>query len=180
MQLTPDAETEERIERHKAHLPDGKDLTLLVLKGHLLVEEGLDDLIAAGCPQPQHILDRKPKVGFAMKARIAQGLSGHLLFHGLWPMIEALNTLRNDLAHNLDSPQLKPKIVAFMTQRQAFMKVLADSGPVDVSKWEETVERLRMDISLLVSQLTGGALALRTVVQAIDPWKAMVDEMNKA
>jgi hypothetical protein len=54
MQLQPDAESEARIERHKAHLPDGKDLTLLVLKGHLLVEEGLNELITAACPESKY------------------------------------------------------------------------------------------------------------------------------
>lgn len=81
MQLFPDAESEKRIERIKEHLPDGKDLTLLVLRGHLLVEEGLDELIAASCPEPRHILDGQPR--FFMKARIARSLCGHLLYPGL-------------------------------------------------------------------------------------------------
>ena len=84
MQLQPDAESEARIERHKAHLPDGKDLMLLVLKGHLLVEEGLNELITAACPESKYILDGEPEV--SMKARIARSLTAHLVYPGLWRM----------------------------------------------------------------------------------------------
>ena len=90
-------------------------------------------------------------------------------------MIEALNSLRNELAHKLDSPELQRKIVAFMTLRQEHMGVLSDSGPVDIAKWDETVERLRVDISLLVAQLNGGALALRTIIKRVEPWQKMID-----
>lgn len=176
MQLHPDPESEKRIARIREHLPDGKDLILLILKGHLLVEEVLDELIAAACPEPQHILDRR--TGFAMKARIAQSLSGHLLLRGLWPMVDALNTLRNDLAHNLDSPKLQDRLVTFMNLRKEHMNLLYEE-PIDPAKWDATAERLRMDISLLVSQLTGGALAVRTLIKKLEPWNKMREEMNK-
>ncbi len=166
------------MERHKAHLPDGKDLTLLVLKGHLLVEEGLDEVIAAACPEPQHILEMNG-LTFRMKARIARALSGHIVFPGLWPLIDALNTLRNDLAHKLDSPKLQDRLGAFMNQRKEHMKLLCEE-PIDPMNREAANERLRSDISLLVGQLTGAALAMRSLTRKLDPWKKMVEEMNSA
>lgn len=176
MQFDLDEEANARIERHKAHLPEGKDLTLLVLKGHLLVEEGLEELISVSCPEPEHIL--KSTAGFAMKARIAQSLTGHLIYRGLWPMIEALNTLRNDLAHKLDSPKLNERILNFMDQRRTHMQVLSD--PLSVPKDQEVdVGQLRTDISILIGQLTGNALIIRALVRKLAPWKAMVEEVNR-
>ena len=176
MPFQPDAELEARIERHKAHLPDGKDLTLLVLKGHLLVEEGLDELIQAACPEPQHIFAGRPPP-FHMKMRIARAMTAHVVFPGLWPMIDALNTLRNDLAHRLDSPALTKKVVEFMNLRQKHIELLEDMGPIDESNWKR--DRLRSDISLLIAQLYIRAFTVRAAVKVLEPWKAMVDEINR-
>jgi hypothetical protein len=177
MQLILDEQAEAQIERHKAHLPDGKDLTLLVLKGHLLVEEALDDLITAACPDPRAILDRKPRVRFALKARIAEAFTAHLIYPGLWPMIAALNTLRNELAHNLDSPELKGKLVTFMRARTKHLKLLHEQ-PLDTDNSDATAARLRSDISVLIAQLSGNALMLRMIVTRVDPWKKMVDAVK--
>ncbi len=38
-----------------AHLPKTKDLTILTLKGHLLVEEVLDEIICAYCFAPSYL-----------------------------------------------------------------------------------------------------------------------------
>jgi hypothetical protein len=176
MPFQPDAELEASIERHKGHLPDGQDLTLLVLKGHLLVEAGLDDLIQAACPEPQQILGGRP-LAFRLKMRIARALTGHVVYPGLWPMIDALNTLRNDLAHRLESPVLTKKIVEFMNMRQTHIGLLSDAGPVSESNW--LLDRMRSDISLLIAQLYGRAFTVRAAVKAVEPWKAIVNEINR-
>ncbi|WP_186428571.1 hypothetical protein [Citrobacter portucalensis] len=33
---------------------------------------------------------------------------------GIWPVLDALNKLRNELAHRIDSPKLEDKIVNFL------------------------------------------------------------------
>jgi len=171
-----DAELETAIARHKAHLPDGNDLTLLILKGHLLVEECVDELIEVSCPEPKAIFDGRAPM-FHMKVRIARAMTTHVMFPGLWPMVDALNTLRNDLAHRLDSPELVNEVVEFMNLRQSNMGVLSDTGPATDANW--SLERLRSDISLLIAQLYARAAGIRQVVKKLEPWKAMIDEMNK-
>lgn len=83
------------------------------------------------------------------------------------------------MAHKLDSPKLQQRLIDFMTLQQTHMKFLHEE-PIDMANWEATIGRLRHDLSLLVSQLTGGALAVRTLVRKADPWNKMVEEMNKA
>ena len=92
-------------------------------------------------------------------------------------MIDALNTLRNDMAHRLDSPERIRKVVAFMNLRQEHMRVLSDMGPATEADW--SVDRMRSDISLLIAQLYVRAASIRQVVKKLEPWKAMIDEMNR-
>jgi len=48
-------EFEKRSERFFKHLPETDDLTLLVLKGHLLIEEQLNDALAKCCESPESL-----------------------------------------------------------------------------------------------------------------------------
>jgi hypothetical protein len=92
-------------------------------------------------------------------------------------MVDALNTLRNHLAHRLDSPALTQKIVEFMNLRQTHMELLHDMGPVNESNW--TFDRLRDDISLLIAQLYGRAFTVRAAVEVVEPWRVIADEINR-
>ena len=171
MRFVIDDQAEALIARHKEHLPDGSDLTLLVLKGHLLVEESLDQLIGSSCPAPKYLLDAR--LTFAVKMRIARALTDHLLYPGYWDLIRALNKIRNGLAHKLDNPALEAALRDFMRLRQKHMGVLEDV-PIDDAQ-DIDRERLRSDISLLIGQLYGWAAGLRTIVRAIEPWQRMVE-----
>lgn len=158
--LTIDAEAEIRIERVRKHLPSGSDLTLIALKGHLLAEEALDDLVRFYCQQPEHL--ENVEIRFLVKAKIARALSGHIVWTGLWPLIDALNSVRNDLAHNLESPKLRDRVVRFLNLRRELAPMLYDPE-IDPNNWEAIAERFRSDISLLLGQLTGAGMMIRTL-----------------
>lgn len=166
MELEIDAAAEARIERVRKHLPAGTDLTLVTLKGHLLVEEALDGLIATACSEPHHL--ENVEIRFFVKARLARALCGHILWPGLWPMIDALNAIRNDLAHHLDSPKLQERVVRFLNLRREHMALL-DDPPIDPTDWSAVGERFRSDLSLLLGQLTGGEIMVRTVGKQAQP-----------
>ena len=162
--LKIDAEAEIRIERVRKHLPAGNDLTLIALKGHLLAEEALDDLIRLYCKQPEHLDD--VEIRFMVKARIARALSGHIVWIGLWPLIDALNSVRNDLAHKLESPKLRDRVMKFLMLRKELAPLLYDPE-IEPNNWDAVAERFRSDISLLLGQLTGAGMMARTLeVQA--------------
>lgn len=164
--LQIDAEAEIRIERVRTHLPAGNDLTLIALKGHLLAEEALDDLIRFYCKQPEHLDD--VEIRFFVKARMARALSGHIVWTGLWPLIEALNSVRNDLAHKLESPKLRDRIIRFLNLRKELAPLLYDPE-IDPNNWEAVAERFRSDISLLLGQLTGAGMMVRTIEAHAQP-----------
>jgi hypothetical protein len=134
------------------------------LKGHLLAEEALDDLIRFYCKQPEHLSDLE--IRFMVKARIARALSGHIVWVGLWPLIDALNSVRNDLAHKLDSPKLRDRVMKFLKLRKELAPLFYDPD-IDPNNWAAVAERFRSDISLLLWQLTGAGMMVRTTeVQA--------------
>jgi len=164
--LQIDSEAEVRIERVRKHLPSGSDLTLIALKGHLLAEEALDDLIRFYCKNPEHLDD--VEIRFQVKARLARALSGHVVWIGLWPLLDALNTVRNDLAHNLDSPKLKDRINRFLVLRRELAPLLNDPK-IDPHNRDAVAERFRSDISLLLGQLTGAGMMVRTAEGQAQP-----------
>jgi hypothetical protein len=166
MKLEVDAAAQAQIDRVRKHLPSGNDLTLVALKGHLLVEEALDDIIAIGCFQPEHL--EKLEIPFRVKPALARALFGHILWPGIWPLVEALNTIRNVLAHNLDSPKLKDRTIRFLKVRCEQAPLLNDP-PLDPNDSSAVAERFRSDVSLLLGQLTGGAILIRTLAKQAQP-----------
>lgn len=167
--LTIDAEAEIRIERVRKHLPAGSDLTLIALKGHLLAEEALDDVIRFYSKQPEHL--DGVEIRFFVKARMARAFSGHIVWTGLWPLIDALNSVRNDLAHNLESPKLRDRVVRFLNLRRELAPLLYDPE-IAPDNWDAMAERFRSDISLLLGQLTGAGMMVRTLEARAQPGAA--------
>ena len=96
--------------RFVEHIIGDDEITLLTLKGHLLVEEELDEIIRNKCRSPEHL----GKVGFPFyaKARLARALVGGDA--PVWGCIDALNSLRNELAHKLQSQKLQGKLRNFI------------------------------------------------------------------
>lgn len=112
-------EVQERFKRFDAHLPSSDDPTLVVLKGHLLAEEILENLIKSKCRFPEAL--EGVEIGFFLKAKLARALIGNshpnglLLPDSVWGMLEALNSLRNELAHALEPKKLEAKIQRFLS-----------------------------------------------------------------
>lgn len=73
--------TDELLTRFKKHYPKGRDLTLIILKSHLLVEERVNQLIDASFPKPEFIY--KARFGFLQRLRVLQALRGDAEFHAL-------------------------------------------------------------------------------------------------
>src|SRR5215469_13801512 len=89
-----------------AYIPLGDDLELIVLKGHLLLEQQLETIIRCTVPRSRYL----PKLGFYDKALLARAMSWTHGKHAMWDFIVALNTLRNDFSHSLGSGETMKKI----------------------------------------------------------------------
>lgn len=82
------------------------EVTLTVLKGHLVIEQMLD--AAIGCWIPY--MDRMPDLTFHRKVELCTALGVHQGSRQEWSMVFALNQLRNKLAHSLSGEAHDAKI----------------------------------------------------------------------
>ncbi|WP_156899916.1 hypothetical protein [Luteimonas mephitis] len=101
-----------KLQRIAQHLPPGDDLTLITLKGHLLVEEQLEDLILSHCKNPSAL---DGDIGFSVKLKFARALTGVEEIALAWVACQKLNSLRNALAHKLEHPEAQKRLVAFLS-----------------------------------------------------------------
>jgi len=103
--------------KYNKHLTPELDITSLVLKSHLFLEEILHEIILLQCKNPK-ALD-SIQFSFHHKLKLAEALHGAHFYNfeipfRIWPVLDALNKLRNELAHRIDSSKLDEKIVKFL------------------------------------------------------------------
>ncbi|MBF7728750.1 hypothetical protein [Pseudomonas sp. N040] len=152
-------EVRERFDRFDAHLPAIDDPILVVLKGHLLAEEILENLIKAKCRKPE-TLDNV-EIGFFLKAKLARALVGDTHSNGLifptsvWDMLEALNSLRNELAHALEPKKLDAKIQRFLAHSPPSTKKLTDKKKINEALYFAVVGTLSYLACFETIALTG-------------------------
>ena len=105
-------------ERFKKHLPIGGDMTLMILKGHLLIEEQIALLIENRIANPNAL--KKADLTSHQQICLAEALVAERNVDGkdlwLWPAIKKLNKLRNDIAHNLSKPGIDDRIADFVSR----------------------------------------------------------------
>lgn len=100
------------LEKHKRHFPSGADMTLQLLRGHLLVEELLRELLVLQLAFPDAI---KSNGGASFSCHqvicLVQAITRHSdTTPWLWVAARKLNRIRNDLAHKLNPQQLQQDV----------------------------------------------------------------------
>ena len=119
-------EVEKDLETFEKLVPHGEE-AFMVLKAQLLAEHSLAQYVVARIPSmAKEIEDRNSPVrsGLAL-ILLAQALSLRdeippTCSEKLWPALKALNTLRNDLAHNL-----YPNTDKIISRMQEFVKLVS-------------------------------------------------------
>jgi hypothetical protein len=101
--MPPKDITQEELEAFRAfvnRLPHGKDLELVVLKAHLLIEERLNALIAARLKNPASLLAEERFESY-YRIRLAQSFFPPDFHPWLWKALLTLNKVRNRVAHSV-------------------------------------------------------------------------------
>jgi hypothetical protein len=88
------------------------ETVLVVLKGHLLIEELLDEIISKFVFHPAYL--DSARLGFAQKLQIARSMSLDEHSNNMWEIAIKLNSLRNELAHELESNKRNHKTQALI------------------------------------------------------------------
>jgi len=100
--------TKNALERFKRHMPRGNDLTLIVLKGHLLLEEILTGIIEDNCRHPRALVEAR--LEFYQKLVLAKALLPLGQNNELWKGVEKVNSIRNKFAHHIEPEGIVDKI----------------------------------------------------------------------
>jgi len=139
-------------EQFQSLFPESDDIVAIVLRGHLMVEEYIDRL-NRHCFHYSKFYDQA-KLPFSKKLLIAQAqiLVPHDNPNSFFDCHKKLNELRNNLAHNLESPKLPNKITEFLDLVE--INYLDRITENDDFRNESLEKRLRMAISYLLGQLS--------------------------
>ena len=186
--------TLEQWQKHKFR-SESDDLLFLILKGHLLIEEKLDAIIAIHFGDEK--LSKALNLRFQQKARLAEAICTQYFNNSwwdpfLWPAIQLLNNVRNELAHKLESEKIREHVArlirlyvelgklhetSFITQTGETLPRLPDSLLTN----DIRLRSLIINVLQLLDNLTVGLVALdKVVVAAIvaDGAKAMSEAMD--
>lgn len=90
----------------------------VILKGHLLIEEWLTRAINQHLFHPEHLVE-DGRLSFSQKVTLERSLDLRRNNLGMRDVISAVNSLRNELAHSLNSPMRLKKT---STLKQLFFR----------------------------------------------------------
>ena len=95
----------------------------VTLKGHLQIEELLEEVLSLYFFHTEHLEDAR--LSFFQKLCIARALALRKNQISIWKLISAINALRNDLAHSKSGPKRQQKI---STIRQLYIEETKESS----------------------------------------------------
>lgn len=154
----PSNDERRHVLRYDEHMPEDDDISLIVLKGHLLIEEMLLDLASLALEHPEYI--KKVRLSFHELACMVRALISENSDDKCWEVILKINSLRNKLAHKLDPPDLQRCITEILDLDK---KVQPIEG-INIDKCDEhfePVEGLRQAI-VSCMQFLRGAICRRS------------------
>ena len=96
----------------------GDDLSLIVLKGHLAIDEELVSLIARHLNYPDALDDAH--LTFFHRVYLAKAMYYRSENMWIWTSLIKLNKVRNHLSHTLEAAELKTKATEFIDSIQGF------------------------------------------------------------
>ncbi len=127
----------EAFQRFLEILPHGRDPELVLIKGHLLIEELIRVLIDCRLPNPQALREANAKLDAHQAIQLAQAFfpPGHMV--DIWRAVSKLNRLRNSTAHKLEDKQsLTDKIEAWVQSAQTGARYLDDpTARFEITLW---------------------------------------------
>ena len=104
------------LERFHELLPVGDDFTLLILKGHLLIEEQIQLLLERRLPKAYALKDAR--LTFYQKICLAEAVIEECQTDRkdiwLWTALKELNRLRNIIAHNVLATGIEDRMTDFI------------------------------------------------------------------
>jgi len=152
-----------KLEQHLRHVDES---ALVILRGHLVVEEALSEIIGTFVFHSEQL--ESARITFAQKVAIARSMSLDEHNNEMWQLVLAVNSLRNELAHALDSPKRVNKTKALIDLHKKL------GGAMTIADGSEVPEHVLL--SFAVSYSLG---FLSGFIEEVRRLRSMLDEMDK-
>jgi len=104
----------DNLEQFYATLPKDGDLTLLILKGHLLIEQQIRSFVFCHFPNQKALKAQKWDADRLISMGRAYCEENCAKTMAVWDCFKKLNSIRNHMAHRLDGTGLDHKISDFL------------------------------------------------------------------
>lgn len=143
-------ELKDTLERVGAHLYFADDIVLVVLKGHLLIEEALTTIIRKSVHHGEFV--DEANLRFYQKVQIARSLSLDEHQNEMWGLVLGLNRVRNDMAHALEHPKVADHISDL---RNRYFQAFANVEEIQANKKEPDEQILKDLIVATLGFLSG-------------------------
>ena len=97
----------------KEHLENLEDRELIFLKGHLVIEQLITELLQLSLTQPERLSSMR--LMFHNKLECYLSIDGNsIISEGLESVLKSMNSLRNKLAHSLDHPNFDQLLIEWI------------------------------------------------------------------
>jgi hypothetical protein len=114
-------------------MPHGKELDLVLLKAHLLVEEQVRQIVDERLKNPRALEDTR--IDCHQAICIAQAFFPEDHQPWLWAALKKLNKLRNDIAHKLEPKGLADRIDDFVSSFPSGFAELPETDRFEMTLW---------------------------------------------
>lgn len=135
----------ESFRRFFEKLPHGKDFTLIILRGHLLLEEQIRAIVEERLVNPTSLSEARLECH--QWICLAEALCPKDVEPILWRSAKKLNKLRNDIAHKLDPKGLNERAADFV---KGFPSSIEDPN----DSLQERFEKSLLSLFILMAALT--------------------------
>jgi len=116
MEMDTKSDVKKHLDRFQRLFPKTDDFSLIILKGHLLIEEIINRIFDSKCQHPEFF--EKAKLSFYQKVQILRALSEYGDdSSNPWNSLLSLNSIRNKIAHNIEPENLNNGIDDFIFAR---------------------------------------------------------------
>ncbi|MBN2321286.1 MAG: hypothetical protein JXR49_19560 [Acidobacteria bacterium] len=146
------------IMRFFEYMPKVDDIIISILKGHLLIEEKLSELIIVEANKPQVL--KESRLTFHQKLCIAEALHWHKNRVWIWQSCRKLNSIRNNLSHELEPSDINRRIREFLKFVENYYP---PHGKKQIKNKQNT--RLLFAIGMVYSDLSAYLEACRNSVE---------------
>lgn len=114
---------------YEKELNEHDQLQLAVLKGHLIIEAALENILSLIFFHPEYVL--KGRFTFMQKVQLARAYGLRKDTNSVWDLILKVNEVRNEVAHNLIGEKRKTKLNQL---REIFLAEATETMRADLEK----------------------------------------------